>query len=129
MWSTAGGRAVGSGTGEPVVRLLPRFDDYLLGWRGRDLILDRRFARRVQAGGGWIHAAVVVDGRVAGTWRSQRASRRQAGPGPPGLPDQLAVVIEPFERLGPKVLPGLEAEAADLGRFLGVEVSLRLDGR
>jgi len=129
MWSTAGGRAVGSGTGEPVVRLLPRFDDYLLGWRGRDLILDRRFARRVQAGGGWIHAAVVVDGRVAGTWRSQQASRRQARPGPPGLPDQLAVVIEPFERLGPKVLPGLEAEAADLGRFLGVEVSLRLDGR
>ena len=39
------------------------------------------------------------------------------------------MVIEPFERLAPKVLPGLEAEAADLGRFLGVEVSLRLDGR
>ena len=99
----------------PVVRLLGRFDDYLLGWRGRDLILDPRFARRIQAGGGWIHPAVVVDGRVAGTWRSRRAGGR------------LEVAVEPFGRLPAGARPGLEAEAADLGRFLGAEAVLRLD--
>jgi hypothetical protein len=98
----------------PVVCLLARFDDYLLGWRGRDLILDRRFARRIQAGGGWIHPAVVVDGRVAGTWRSRRAGGR------------LEVAVEPFGRLPAGTGPGLEAEAADLGRFLGTETVLRL---
>jgi hypothetical protein len=95
-----------------VVRLLGRFDDYLLGWRGRDLILDPRFARRIQAGGGWIHPALVVDGRVVGTWRARRAG------------DRLEVTVEPFGRLPPGVRPGLEAEVADLGRFLGVEARL-----
>jgi hypothetical protein len=94
------------------VRLLGRFDDYLLGWRGRDLILDPRHARRIQAGGGWIHPAVVVDGRVVGTWRARRAG------------DRLEVSVEPFGRLPAGSRPGLEAEVADLGRFLGVEARL-----
>jgi Winged helix DNA-binding domain len=113
LWAPKGVRA--PRVQGPVVRLLARFDDYLLGWKGRDLILDPRFARRIQAGGGWIHPAVVVDGRVAGTWRSRRAGGR------------LELTIEPFGRLPPGTRPGLEAEAADLGRFLGAEAVLRLE--
>jgi hypothetical protein len=106
-----------SGGGDPVVRLLGRFDDYLLGWRGRDLVLDARFARRVAAGG-WVHPAVVVDGRVAGTWRARRAGGR------------LEVAVEPFAGRLPKGTgAALEAEAADLGRFLGVETRLEVAGR
>jgi Winged helix DNA-binding domain len=117
LWAPAGAPAARTGRegARPVVRLLGRFDDYLLGWRGRDLVLDRRFARRVQAGGGWIHAAVVVDGRVAGTWRA----RREAG--------RLDLTVEPFGSLPAGTRPGLQAEAADLGRFLGVEVTLGVD--
>ena len=100
-----------------MVRLLGRFDDYLLGWRGRELVLDPRFASRIQAGGGWVHPAVVVDGRVAGTWRSRRAGGR------------LEVAVEPFGRLPAGARPGLEAEAADLGRFLGLETTLDVDRR
>jgi hypothetical protein len=104
--------------GGPVVRLLGRFDDYLLGWRGRDLILDPGFAGRIQAGGGWIHPAVVVDGRVAGTWRARRARGR------------LELTVEPFGgRLRRGARPALEAEAADVGRFLGAEPVLQVDGR
>jgi len=113
LWAPKGGRAPRAQG--PVVRLLGRFDDYLLGWRGRDLILDPRFARRIQAGGGWIHPAVMVDGRVAGTWRSRRAGAR------------LDLTVEPFGRLPRGTRPGLEAEAADLGRFLGAEAVLRLE--
>jgi Winged helix DNA-binding domain len=115
LWAPKGARAHRAPARAPVVRLLARFDDYLLGWRGRDLILDPRFARRIQAGGGWIHPAVVVDGRVAGTWRSRRAGGR------------LELMVEPFGRLPAGAGPGLEAEAADLGRFLGVEAVLRLE--
>jgi hypothetical protein len=102
-----------------VVRLLGRFDDYLLGWRDRDLILDPAFARRIQAGGGWIHPALVVDGRVEGTWRARRAGGR------------LEVSVEPFGGQLPRGAgPALEREAADLGRFLGTEavLGLGLDG-
>jgi hypothetical protein len=117
LWEPAGAAAVRSPAG-PVVRLLGRFDDYLLGWRDRDLVLDPAFARRIQAGGGWIHPAVVVDGRVAGTWRSRRTGGR------------LEVAVEPFAgRLPGGTRPALEAEAADLGRFLGLEARLGVDGR
>jgi hypothetical protein len=119
MWLPAGA-ATPRVTRRPVVRLLPRFDDYLLGWRGRDLVLTSRFAWRIQAGGGWIHAAVVVDGRVVGTWRSRRE------PGPRGT-GRLAVVAEPFQPLDPAALPGLEAEAGGVGRFLGAEATLTVD--
>jgi hypothetical protein len=116
LWALKGPRNPAPAQAQaPVVRLLPRFDDYLLGWRGRDLILDPRFARRIQAGGGWIHPAVVVDGRVAGTWRSRRAGGR------------LELTVEPFGRLPRGTRPGLEAEAADLGRFLGAEAVLGLE--
>jgi Winged helix DNA-binding domain len=116
LWAPADAPAARSPTGDPVVRLLGRFDDYLLGWRGRDLVLDARFARRVAAGG-WVHPVVVVDGRVAGTWRARRAGGR------------LEVAVEPFAgRLPPGAGPGLEAEAADLGRFLAAETRLALDG-
>jgi hypothetical protein len=91
-----------------VVRLLGQFDAYLLGWRGRDLILDPAYAKRIQAGGGMIQPALVVDGRVAGTWRL----------------DRRRVVVEEFEPLSRRARDGLEAEVADLGRFLGVTVTL-----
>jgi hypothetical protein len=116
LWAPAGTMA--GRPGGPVVRLLGRFDDYLLGWRGRDLVLDPGFAGRIQAGGGWIHPAVVVDGRVAGTWRARRAG------------DRLELTVEPFGgRLPPAARPGLETEAADVGRFLAAEPVLRVDGR
>jgi Winged helix DNA-binding domain len=120
LWAPAGTVAADppAGPSGPVVRLLGRFDDYLLGWRGRDLVLDPGFAGRVQAGGGWIHPAVVVDGRVAGTWRARRARGR------------LELTVEPFGgRLPRGARPALEAEAADVGRFLGAEPVLRVDGR
>jgi hypothetical protein len=84
--------------GEPVVRLLPAFDTYLLGYRSREHAVAAEHASRVWPGGGWIHPVVLVDGRAAGTWRV-RGGR---------------VAVEPF---GP--LPdGARAEAADVERFL-----------
>jgi hypothetical protein len=98
----------------PPVRLLGPFDAYLLGYRSRALLLDERFAGRVQAGGGIIRPALLVDGRVAGTWRQRRRG---------GL---LTVEVAPFERLADDLLPALETEVADVGRFLGADARLAL---
>jgi Winged helix DNA-binding domain len=59
-----------------------------------------------------VQPSLLVDGRVLGTWRQQR------------LRDRLAVEVEPFEPLDRALLPGIEAEAADLGRFLGTEATV-----
>ena len=85
----------------PHVALLGHFDPYLLGYASRDLVLDPRHAKRIQAGGGFVAPAVLVAGRVAGTWR--RVKRAW---------------LEPFEPLGEDVLAALAAERADVERFL-----------
>lgn len=88
--------------------LLAHFDPYLLGYANRDLVLDSRFAKRIQAGGGFIQPALLVDGRVVGTW-----SRRRRG-------EQLDVTFEPFEELPEGALAGLEREASGVAQFLGI---------
>lgn len=98
----------------PLVRLLPAFDTYLLGYRSRNLVIAPEYAKRVNAGGGMIHSVLLLNGLVLGTWKSkhQRTS--------------LEVVVEPFQPLAPETLPGLEAEVSDLARFLETTAALRL---
>jgi hypothetical protein len=93
---------------EPRPRLLGHFDALLLGYRDRALVLDPEHAKQVQAGGGFIQPTVLVDGRVAGTWRLERSARR------------ITVGLEPFTRLPAAARDALRAEAEDIGRFLGV---------
>jgi len=97
---------------QPSVRLVGAFDPYLLGYASRDFALSPRFARRIQAGGGWIHPAVLVDGRILGTWRQRRTA---AG---------LAIELDPFKPLDRSLRPLLEAEVSDLGRFVGAPAVL-----
>jgi hypothetical protein len=98
----------------PIVRLLPRFDIYLLGYQKRDLAVQPQYAKRINAGGGIIHPTVLVDGRVVGVWKSKREK------------DHLSVVVEPFDELAPELYEGLEAEVTDLARFLGMPTTLHV---
>ncbi|MFD9943473.1 winged helix DNA-binding domain-containing protein [Nonomuraea sp. NPDC059023] len=80
-----------------VVRLLPAFDELLMGWKSRDPILAPEHARKVFPGGGILRPSVLVDGRVRGTWTRKGS----------------AVAVEPFDEL-----PPLDDEIADVRRFL-----------
>ena len=104
-------RAEGSKT-TAHVRLLPRFDTYLLGHTSRNLTVDPAYARRIHPGGGILNAALLVDGQARGTWKIQRRRGR------------LEIQVEPFESLTEELLPLIEAEASDVGRFLGMEAVL-----
>jgi len=90
----------------PVVRLLPRYDTYLLGYTNRSLIIDPEHVKRIYAGGGMIHPALLVDGKVAGTWIINRR-RGHAG-----------VKVEPFKQLPSSVQNDLEAEIKAVSHFL-----------
>lgn len=98
--------------GESPARLLGHFDPLLLGYRDRDLVLDAAHAKEVQAGGGFIRPTVLVAGRVVGTWSLERTGK------------QARAVVTPFSRLPRGAREGLEAEAADLARYLGHAVEL-----
>ncbi|MET7288421.1 winged helix DNA-binding domain-containing protein [Streptomyces sp. NPDC005573] len=54
------------------VRLLPVYDNYLVGFTDRRLSVEPGHARKVWPGGGQISATVVVDGLVRGVWRRDR---------------------------------------------------------
>lgn len=52
------------------VCLLPGFDEYILGYEDRGIVLDPPASERIVPGGnGVFRPTIVVDGRVVGTWR------------------------------------------------------------
>jgi winged helix DNA-binding protein len=107
--------ARGADPGAMSVRLLPAFDSYLLGYRRRDPAVPTRLQARLQRGGGWLHPAVVVDGRAVAAW-----SLRRRGP-------RGQVVVEPFARITPVVLRAIEAEVRDIGRFLNLDLRSQVE--
>jgi hypothetical protein len=98
------------------VRLLPAFDAYLLGYRRRDLAVPPALQRRLQRGGGWLHPAVVVNGRALAAWSLRKSGRRGE------------LTVEPFEAIMRPIRAGIEAEVADIGRFLELDVTLEIAG-
>jgi hypothetical protein len=102
------------GRSAPEVRLLPAFDTYLLGYKSRGRVVAPEHVRRIHPGGGLLHPTLLVDGRAAGTWKTWRK-----GGG-------FELLVSPFDSLDSPALRGLEAEVRDVGRFLGVEVALRV---
>lgn len=101
---------------EPTIRLLPRYDSYLLGYESRAFMVADAYAKRVHPGGGLIRACLLVDGEAKANWKLEK---RRAG---------IRVLVEPFEALDSSALPALDAEVQSLGRFLNANAELRLAG-
>jgi DNA glycosylase AlkZ-like len=93
-----------------VVRLLPAFDEVLLGWKDRQLIAPMSRWKTIQRGGGWLHPVVLADGRAVGTWSSER------------IADGLRVEVSPFRGLDRTLRCRIDEDARDIGRFLKTEV-------
>jgi hypothetical protein len=91
---------------EPVVRLLPYFDSFLLGHKSHRNIVDEGDRKKVYRAQGWVSPVVLVDGRAQGIW-----SHKQNKSG-------LEVSVTPFSKLTTRISSQLREEAADLGRFL-----------
>lgn len=106
------GRA-GYRLGEPPtgrgVRLAPAFDNYVLGHRDRSATIDAAHVPHVYQGG-MIYPVVLRDGRAVGTWRLDRQRDR--------------VTCAPFEPWPRRVWRDVEAEVADVGRYLDRELTL-----
>ena len=96
------------------VRLLPGFDNYLLGYRSRDFAVNSLHAREVHPGGGVLRAVVLVDGQAVATWLLRRSGTN------------LIITVRSFDQLSPRVEERLEAETQDIGRFLGASAQLAL---
>jgi hypothetical protein len=83
------------------VRLLPAWDNFLLGHRNRALTVRPEHDNEVLPGGGVLRPSLTIDGMVEGGWRFERGSP----------------AVEPFEPLAPDAVAAVEAELDDVTRF------------
>ncbi|MEP7019064.1 MAG: winged helix DNA-binding domain-containing protein [Pseudonocardiales bacterium] len=93
------------------LRLLSAFDNYLVGYRDRELIIDAAHYPRVYQGG-MIRPTALLDGQVIGTWRLVRKAKA------------ATVGFTPFGDLNRKSRTAIEAEVDDIGRFIDLPTAL-----
>jgi hypothetical protein len=95
------------GTDLPSPRLLGAYEPVLLGWTSREWIVPSS-GTGIVTDNGLFRPFPLVGGRAAGTWRV----------------DGRRIVVSPFAAIPRRALSALQADAEDVGRFLGI----RLDG-
>ena len=102
--------------GQRTVLALPGFDEFLLGYTDRTLVLPAGHADKVVPGGnGMFKKTIVSGGQVIGTWARAAASKTGTG-------RAAAVVPEPFDTvngLRPAAQKSFELQAAKYLKFLG----------
>ena len=94
------------------VRLLPAFDIYLLAHRDKSLLVSSVNYGRIYRKAARVSPVLLVDGCAAGIWScTTRGSK-------------LRLRVEPLGKVPKAVRAGIDREAADISRFLGVRVEL-----
>jgi hypothetical protein len=90
-----------------IVRLLPGWDNYLMGHRDREFIAGGQRWQRIMPGGGMIRPVILVDGVAVGTWGVRRAG------------GSVQVEVSPFGDLDADVAEAAREEVEDIRRFEG----------
>lgn len=91
------------------VLVLPGFDEYLLGYKDRTLMLDPEHKQAIIPGGnGVFQATVVVGGRVVGTWKRSLAKTR------------VTLTVHPLTDLGPACREQIEQALHRYADFLAL---------
>jgi hypothetical protein len=93
----------------PAAHLLPAFDEYLVSYRGRLNLIDARYTKKVNAGGGMLKPCVVVDGVVRGLWSRTFQGRT------------VRIALMMFERTKPREARAIRSAAEEYASFVGAE--------
>jgi hypothetical protein len=95
------------------IRFLPDFDNLILSHDDRTRILADEHRPKISLKNLQVRATFLIDGFVAGTWKTER-KRKTA-----------ALVVEPFAKLDKKTKMSLMAEGDPLLRFLEEDAQIR----
>lgn len=94
------------------VLLLPAYDEYVIGYKERSVLLDREHTKDVLSSNGIFYPALVIDGRVQGTWKGKRSRK------------DIVIEVRPFAHLRPQEVRCVEDAATEYGGFKGQSASV-----
>jgi len=95
--------------------LLPGFDEFILGYKDRQAVLDPQFTELLEPGKNGIFMPTVVNnGRVVGLWKRAVNSRK----------DKITLTPTPFTSFTQAEKEGIETSAAHYSRFIGLPVEV-----
>lgn len=98
-------KAATAGEKMPPPKLLGAFDPILHGWQSRDFLIPDERERSVVTTNGIFRPTILVDGQVVGTWRLAGGK----------------IDLQPFGEINASAGKAIDAERADVRRFLGEE--------
>jgi hypothetical protein len=107
------------------VRFLPDYDNVLLGHADRTRLIADEHRRSLQSPNGVVPGTFLVDGRVGGSWRTERTRKGARSEG-----ELATLVVRPFGALGRSAVRAVSDEAEHVVRFLAddaVEHAVRLE--
>jgi hypothetical protein len=96
-----------------IIRLLPAFDDYVLGYKDRRHVVAPERQPEVYHGGQTV-PVVMVDGLAAGVWRAERSPKR------------LSIDVRAFARFDSAAERLIRAEADDIARLWRLPVAVEI---
>ena len=91
------------------IRFLQEFDNVLLGYQDRTRILDDTHRPFVLLPGLRVASTILVDGRVAATWKIARMKKR------------ASLSIQPFQKMSKQTTADIAAEGMRLSEFMEPE--------
>lgn len=96
----------------PTVYLLPAYDEYFLGYKDRNAVLDAKYDKQVVSNNGVFRPMIVMDGQVVGIWK--KALKK----------GMIVITLTPFKSLTAAENQALQVAANQYGVFLGLPVGL-----
>jgi len=105
-----GGSSTRSPTSRTRAHVLPAFDEFLVAYANRAAAIDPADSVHLNAGGGILNPAIVVDGRVVGIWRRRFEGR------------EVRFALAPFSDLSKAKTRAVGVALRRYARFIGFDV-------
>lgn len=97
------------------LHLLPSFDEYLVAYKNRSAAFDQKFLPQiVSSGNGIFNPVILINGRVAGTWKRN------------SIKDKMQIEVKPFTSFNKSHEAALKKVAQQYGRFSGKETDFSI---
>lgn len=111
VWWSKRTQAPAQPAGKPLLQLLAGFDEYVLGYTDRKAIVDTAHAGKLMTPNGLFRPALLLGGRVAGTWQ---AEAKKGG---------LSISTAPFTPLPRGSAGALQLAAQRYAAFMGLPLA------